>query len=315
MLALHQFEGGLAKLALQRAQAMVQYTQLIVCTLTGYTSDVLTDSLLYAEHARAGSTSTAPVVPSVEDVRLAVQARAEGAQVPKEVRRSHDPEVSQSTSTNFVLNSFCYNSRQPSTLSLSLQFPKFTASDSLHPRSVSPHPISPSYLVRPALQHLPAQKGTSTRWQPSMQDSLRLAREQRQRRGVRESEVGCLVTMRTTRTQTWKRLKRASWGRTGHQAALVASSEEQKRTRSTTERRNVDRSSPPVSVDLPVPPLLASLSPGSGRRPDCLSACSMRNALASLERRRGHMPSLASIGLTLRSLILFLSPPLCCCQS
>jgi hypothetical protein len=110
-------------------------------------------------------------------------------------------------------------------------------------------------------------------------------------------------------------LKRASWGRTGHQAALVASSEEQKRTRSTTERRNVDRSSPPVSVDLPVPPLLASLSPGSGRRPDCLSACSMRNALASLERRLGHMPSLASIGLTLRSLILFLSPPLCCCRS
>ncbi|BGO90562.1 hypothetical protein NBRC10512_005281 [Rhodotorula toruloides] len=49
-----------------------------------YTSDVLTDSLLYAEHARVGSTSTAPVVPSVEDVRLAVQARTEGAQVPKE---------------------------------------------------------------------------------------------------------------------------------------------------------------------------------------------------------------------------------------
>ncbi|GAA5927446.1 hypothetical protein JCM3775_005986 [Rhodotorula graminis] len=49
-----------------------------------YTSDILTDSLLYAEHARSGSSSTAPVVPSIEDVRLAVQARTEGAQVPKE---------------------------------------------------------------------------------------------------------------------------------------------------------------------------------------------------------------------------------------
>ncbi|KWU47597.1 transcription factor TAFII-31, partial [Rhodotorula sp. JG-1b] len=51
-----------------------------------YTSDILTDSLMYAEHARAGSTSTAPIVPSVDDVRLAVQARTEGAQLPKEVR-------------------------------------------------------------------------------------------------------------------------------------------------------------------------------------------------------------------------------------
>ncbi|GAA5868806.1 hypothetical protein JCM3774_003902 [Rhodotorula dairenensis] len=49
-----------------------------------YTSDVLTDSLMYAEHARAGSNSTAPIVPSVDDVRLAVQARTEGAQLPKE---------------------------------------------------------------------------------------------------------------------------------------------------------------------------------------------------------------------------------------
>lgn len=49
-----------------------------------YTSDILTDSLMYAEHARAGSTSTAPIVPSVDDVRLAVQARTEGAQLPKE---------------------------------------------------------------------------------------------------------------------------------------------------------------------------------------------------------------------------------------
>lgn len=52
---------------------------------TGYTSDILSDSLMYAEHARAGSNSTAPVVPSVDDVRLAVQARTEGAQLPKEV--------------------------------------------------------------------------------------------------------------------------------------------------------------------------------------------------------------------------------------
>ncbi|GAA5825667.1 hypothetical protein JCM3770_005987 [Rhodotorula araucariae] len=49
-----------------------------------YTTDILTDSLMYAEHARATSASTAPVVPSVDDVRLAVQARTEGAQVPKE---------------------------------------------------------------------------------------------------------------------------------------------------------------------------------------------------------------------------------------
>jgi transcription initiation factor TFIID subunit 9B len=54
--------------------------------MAGYTSDILTDSLMYAEHARAGSTSTAPIVPSVDDVRLAVQARTEGAQLPKEVR-------------------------------------------------------------------------------------------------------------------------------------------------------------------------------------------------------------------------------------
>ncbi|GAA5969819.1 hypothetical protein JCM21900_001007 [Sporobolomyces salmonicolor] len=49
-----------------------------------YTSDVLTDSLMYAEHARAGSSSTAPVTPSIDDIRLAVQARTESAQVPKE---------------------------------------------------------------------------------------------------------------------------------------------------------------------------------------------------------------------------------------
>ncbi|GAA5861858.1 hypothetical protein JCM8547_008576 [Rhodosporidiobolus lusitaniae] len=49
-----------------------------------YTGDVLSDSLMYAEHARTGSSSTAPVVPSLDDIRLAVQARTEGAQVPKE---------------------------------------------------------------------------------------------------------------------------------------------------------------------------------------------------------------------------------------
>ncbi|BGP38889.1 Transcription initiation factor TFIID subunit 9 [Rhodotorula kratochvilovae] len=49
-----------------------------------YTSDILTDSLMYAEHARSSSASTAPIVPTVDDVRLAVQARTEGAQVPKE---------------------------------------------------------------------------------------------------------------------------------------------------------------------------------------------------------------------------------------
>ncbi|GAA6018400.1 hypothetical protein JCM10207_000879 [Rhodosporidiobolus poonsookiae] len=49
-----------------------------------YTTDILTDALMYADHARAGSSSTAPVVPSLDDLRLAVQARTEGAQVPKE---------------------------------------------------------------------------------------------------------------------------------------------------------------------------------------------------------------------------------------
>ncbi|GAA5834216.1 hypothetical protein JCM11251_000573 [Rhodosporidiobolus azoricus] len=53
-----------------------------------YTGDVLNDSLMYAEHARGGAAGSgaagAPVVPSLEDVRLAVQARTEGAQVPKE---------------------------------------------------------------------------------------------------------------------------------------------------------------------------------------------------------------------------------------
>lgn len=44
---------------------------------------------MYAEHARSG-TSTSVVqnlVPSLDDVRLAVQARSEGASVPKEVSR------------------------------------------------------------------------------------------------------------------------------------------------------------------------------------------------------------------------------------
>lgn len=55
--------------------------------LTGYTTDVLTDSLMYAEHAKSGSnTNTANITPSLDDVRLAVQARTEGASVPKEVR-------------------------------------------------------------------------------------------------------------------------------------------------------------------------------------------------------------------------------------
>ncbi|ORY91760.1 transcription initiation factor IID, 31kD subunit-domain-containing protein [Leucosporidium creatinivorum] len=50
-----------------------------------YTTDVLTDSLMYAEHAKSGSTATtANITPSLDDVRLAVQARTEGASVPKE---------------------------------------------------------------------------------------------------------------------------------------------------------------------------------------------------------------------------------------
>ncbi|GJN89917.1 hypothetical protein Rhopal_002906-T1 [Rhodotorula paludigena] len=49
-----------------------------------YTSDILSDSLMYAEHARAGASSSAALTPSLDDIRLAVQARTEGAQVPKE---------------------------------------------------------------------------------------------------------------------------------------------------------------------------------------------------------------------------------------
>ncbi|KAK4056526.1 Transcription initiation factor TFIID subunit 9 [Microbotryomycetes sp. JL221] len=59
-----------------------------------YTTDILTDSLLYADHAR-GATGPNPnpnvapagslgVVPSLDDVRMAVQARTEGSVVPKE---------------------------------------------------------------------------------------------------------------------------------------------------------------------------------------------------------------------------------------
>jgi len=56
-------------------------------SVTGYTTDVLTDSLMYAEHAKSGSNTTAAsITPSLDDVRLAVQARTEGASVPKEVR-------------------------------------------------------------------------------------------------------------------------------------------------------------------------------------------------------------------------------------
>lgn len=57
----------------------------------GYTSDVLTDSLVYAEHARTGQATSSSagsantLTPSMDDVRLAVQARTEGASVPKEL--------------------------------------------------------------------------------------------------------------------------------------------------------------------------------------------------------------------------------------
>lgn len=55
-----------------------------------YTSDILTDSLLYAEHARAAvagnnnNSNQQSLNPSIDDIRLAVQARTESAQVPKE---------------------------------------------------------------------------------------------------------------------------------------------------------------------------------------------------------------------------------------
>ena len=70
----------------------------------GYTTDILTDSLLYAEHARPVSTTSAaqPLVPSLDDIRLAVQARTDGANVPKEVSLSlsrRPPSLSEGGST------------------------------------------------------------------------------------------------------------------------------------------------------------------------------------------------------------------------
>lgn len=77
----------LARRAMGRRAGLACHVGLTLISMrAGYTSDILTDSLLYAEHARSGSSSTAPIVPSIDDVRLAVQARTEGAQVPKEVR-------------------------------------------------------------------------------------------------------------------------------------------------------------------------------------------------------------------------------------
>lgn len=51
----------------------------------GYTTDILTDALVYAEHGRS-ATATGAIVPSLDDIRLAVQTRTEGAKMPKEVR-------------------------------------------------------------------------------------------------------------------------------------------------------------------------------------------------------------------------------------
>ena len=64
----------------------------------GYTTDILTDSLLYAEHARPTSNTSAaqPLIPSLDDIKLAVQARTDGANVPKEVSK-----LSSTTSPNY----------------------------------------------------------------------------------------------------------------------------------------------------------------------------------------------------------------------
>lgn len=61
----------------------------------GYTTDILNDSLVYAEHARNGlptssgaaaaAIASQPLIPSLDDIRLAVQARTEGSSVSKEV--------------------------------------------------------------------------------------------------------------------------------------------------------------------------------------------------------------------------------------
>lgn len=67
----------------------------MVLITIGYTTDILQDSLIYAEHAKAGQVTigaaatalaaNTPLVPSLDDIRLAVQARTEGASVTKEV--------------------------------------------------------------------------------------------------------------------------------------------------------------------------------------------------------------------------------------
>lgn len=84
----------------------------------GYTTDILTDALMYAEHARSGQPNppVTAATPSLDDVRLAVQARTEGAQVPKEVRGLHKRYPSHVASTSLLIGIFrcvdssCFNS-------------------------------------------------------------------------------------------------------------------------------------------------------------------------------------------------------------
>lgn len=55
----------------------------------GYTTDILSDSLMYAEHAKSGDSKAQQLVPSLDDIRLAIQARTDGASVSKEVCIDH----------------------------------------------------------------------------------------------------------------------------------------------------------------------------------------------------------------------------------
>lgn len=44
---------------------------------------------MYAEHAKSGDSKAQQLVPSLDDIRLAIQARTDGASVSKEVCIDH----------------------------------------------------------------------------------------------------------------------------------------------------------------------------------------------------------------------------------
>ena len=160
------------------------------CT-TGYTSDVLSDSLLYAEHARtvASNIPAQNLVPSLDDVRIAVQARTEGASVPKEVCPSPSSSYPTNPSSSSSSNSLQQSMRTPSPPSQ-----KCTASDSPLPPPASPLPIS-----------------------PSSRGPLRLERRRERRTRVMRGCLGMILRerrmMRRRRMRRWRMLRLALEGR------------------------------------------------------------------------------------------------------